>query len=271
MTGHRVCPWWVDLLATPFRRLMQDPTPIVTLYVRAGMTVLEPGPGTLELGRLVGPSGRVIVVDVQPQMIAGLRRRTRRAGLLDRIDARVVLPTSMGLDDVEGAVDFVFAFAVVHEMPGPGPFFSEAAGALKPGALMVRRHHENEILVRIAGRLPVHALHHVSSTPRRPCRRERRRLCRHVHAFHFLSADALRQYHWNDRGDGEKYEYFHCSLHSGGWFAQQRGATTVYRRMADNGEAGLGSRRVRGSGTAASVGLSTARLAAMPGRLSSWA
>jgi hypothetical protein len=48
MTGHRVCPWWVDLLATPFRRLMQDPTPIVTLYVRAGMTVLEPGPGTLE-------------------------------------------------------------------------------------------------------------------------------------------------------------------------------------------------------------------------------
>jgi len=29
--------------------------------------------------------------------------------------------------------------------------------------------------------------------------------------------------------------------------------------------------RVRGSGTAASVGLSTARLAAMPGRLSSWA
>jgi SAM-dependent methyltransferase len=43
-------------------------------------------------------------------------------------------PRPMGLDDVEGAVDFVFAFAVVHEMPGPGPFFSEAAGALKPGA-----------------------------------------------------------------------------------------------------------------------------------------
>jgi SAM-dependent methyltransferase len=141
MSGHRVCPWWMDLLATPFRRLMQDPTPIATPYVRAGMTVLEPGPGmgffTLELGRLVGPSGRVIAVDVQPQMIAGLRRRARRAGLLDRIDARVVPPTSMGLADVEGAVDFVFAFAVVHEMPGPGPFFTEAAGALKPGATLL--------------------------------------------------------------------------------------------------------------------------------------
>jgi SAM-dependent methyltransferase len=80
--------------------------------------------------------GRVIAVDVQPQMIAGLRRRARGAGLLDRLDARVVPPTSMSLEDVEGTVDFVFAFAVVHEMPGPGPFFTEAAGALKPCATL---------------------------------------------------------------------------------------------------------------------------------------
>ena len=141
MASHGVCPWWVDSLATPFRRLMQDPAPIVAPYVHAGMTVLEPGPGmgffTLELARLVGPSGHVIAVDVQRQMIDGLRRRARRAGLLDRIDTRVVPPTSMGLDDVEGTVDFVFAFAVVHEMPGPAPFFSEAARALKPGATLL--------------------------------------------------------------------------------------------------------------------------------------
>jgi hypothetical protein len=43
----------------------------------------------------------------------------------------------MGLDDVKGAIDFVFACAVVHEMPGPGPFFNEAAGALKPGATLL--------------------------------------------------------------------------------------------------------------------------------------
>jgi hypothetical protein len=60
----------MDLLASRFRRLTRDPTPIVTPYVRADVTVLEPGPGmgffTLELGRLVGPSGRVIAVDFQP-------------------------------------------------------------------------------------------------------------------------------------------------------------------------------------------------------------
>jgi SAM-dependent methyltransferase len=40
----------------------------------------------------------------------------------------------MNLDDVKGAVDFVFAFAVVHEMPTPALFFAEAARAMKPGA-----------------------------------------------------------------------------------------------------------------------------------------
>src|SRR6516162_6085366 len=138
MPGHRVCPWWVDLLGTPFRRLIQDPAAIVAPYVHAGMTVLKPGPGmgffTLELARLVGPSGRVIAVDIQSQMITGLLRRARKAGLIERIDARVVPPTSMGLDDKAGAIDFAFAFAVLHEMPSAGPFFAEAARALKPGA-----------------------------------------------------------------------------------------------------------------------------------------
>jgi hypothetical protein len=31
----------------------------------------------------------------------------------------------------------VFAFAVLHEMPGSSPFFSQAAGAMKPGATVL--------------------------------------------------------------------------------------------------------------------------------------
>lgn len=139
LARHGVCPWWVGyFLVSPLRRLMQDPTRLLVPYVHAGTTVLEVGPGmgffTLELARLVGPAGRVIAVDVEPRMINGLQRRARRAGLSGRIDARVVQPTSMNLDDVKGAVDFVFAFAVVHEMPTPALFFAEAARAMKPGA-----------------------------------------------------------------------------------------------------------------------------------------
>jgi len=141
--SKRVCPWWLGyLLASPVRKwLQQDPAEILAPYVREGMTVLEPGPGmgffTLELARLVGPSGRVLAVDVQPKMIAGLKRRAANAGLLGRIDARVVAADSMGVKDLAGKVDFTLAFALVHEMPDSGHFFSEAAEALKPGACLL--------------------------------------------------------------------------------------------------------------------------------------
>jgi SAM-dependent methyltransferase len=88
---------------------------------------------TLELARIVGPSGRVIAVDVQPKMIEALRRRAAKANLCGIVDAHVVRSDSMQLDEVAN-IDFVLAFAVVHEMPDAAIFFSEAAEAMKPGA-----------------------------------------------------------------------------------------------------------------------------------------
>jgi hypothetical protein len=69
-------------------------------------------------------------------MLAGLRRRARKAGLLPRIELRLVQPESMQLDDLKGAVDFVLAEAVVHEMPSAQGFFGEAVEALKRGGLL---------------------------------------------------------------------------------------------------------------------------------------
>jgi SAM-dependent methyltransferase len=101
------------------------------------MIVLEPGPGmgyfTLELARRVGPAGRVIAVDIQRRMLDGLKRRAAKAGLLDRLNARLAQPDSMGLADLSGTADFALAYAMVHEVPAPGPFFAEISQALKPG------------------------------------------------------------------------------------------------------------------------------------------
>jgi len=135
----RVCPWWLGyLLASPVRRLLQDPKKVLGPYVREGMTVLEPGPGmgffTLELARLVGPTGRVVAVDIQPRMLSSLRRRAARAGLLNRIDIRLASPDTMGLADLAGSVDFTAALAVVHELPSAERFYTEVAKASKPGA-----------------------------------------------------------------------------------------------------------------------------------------
>jgi SAM-dependent methyltransferase len=140
--AHRVCPWWIGyFLASPLRKLRQDPHAILAPYVREGMLVLEPGPGmgffTLELARLVGPRGRVVAVDVQAKMLSALKRRARRAGLAERIDTRQVADDGMGLGDLEGAADFALAFAMVHEVPDPSRFFTETAAALKPGARLL--------------------------------------------------------------------------------------------------------------------------------------
>jgi hypothetical protein len=67
-------------------------------------------------------------------MIEALKRRARRAGFFDRIDARATPTTTMALKDVEAKIDCVLAFAVVHEIPSAESFLAEAAQAMKPGA-----------------------------------------------------------------------------------------------------------------------------------------
>ena len=140
--SQRVCPWWVGyLLASPVRRLLHDPAGILAPHVREGMTVLEPGPGmgffTLELARRVGPKGRVVAIDVQPRMLAGLRRRAARAGLASRIETRQARSDSLGVGDLAGKVDLVVAFAVVHELPDADRFFAEVRPTLAPGATVL--------------------------------------------------------------------------------------------------------------------------------------
>jgi len=139
---HSVCPWWMGyLLASPLRRWgMQNPEKLLGPWIRPGFTILEPGPGmgffTLPMARMAGPLGSVVALDVQPQMLAGLRRRAQRAQLAERLDLRLVSSHSLGIGDLAGSVDFVLAFAVVHEMPSAETFFAEAAQALRPGGFL---------------------------------------------------------------------------------------------------------------------------------------
>jgi SAM-dependent methyltransferase len=120
---------------------MQNPEKLLVPYVKEGMTVLEPGPGmgffTLPLARMAGAAGRVVAVDIQTRMLDDLRRRAVKAGLSERIETRLAEPETLGLGDLKGAVDFVLAFAMVHEMPSIEVFFSEVADALKPGGLLL--------------------------------------------------------------------------------------------------------------------------------------
>jgi len=134
--SHRVCPWWLGyFLASPLRRLIQDPDEIVRPYVKEGMNVLDIGCGmgffSLPLAKLVGETGKVVCVDLQEKMIRGLLRRAVKAGLSGRIDARICRQDSLGVDDLAGKIDFALTFALVHEVPDKGRLFGEIYKALK--------------------------------------------------------------------------------------------------------------------------------------------
>ncbi|MBP2642932.1 MAG: Methyltransferase type 11 [Firmicutes bacterium] len=142
MPLFNVCPWWIGyFLINPLRHFIQNPTEIISPYIKEGMTVIEPGPGmgffTLELAKKVGTSGSVIAIDIQPKMLEGLKKRAKKAGLLERIDTRLAQPESLGINQLATTVDFVFAFAVVHELPNVNSFFLEISRSLKPEACLL--------------------------------------------------------------------------------------------------------------------------------------
>jgi ubiquinone/menaquinone biosynthesis C-methylase UbiE len=128
--SHRVCPWWLGyLLASPLRRFLQDPDEILRPYAEEGMSALDVGCGmgffSLPLAKLVGEKGRVVCVDLQEKMIKGLIARAKKAGLSERIDARVCSQSSLGVNDLAGKIDFALVFALVHEVPDKENLFSE--------------------------------------------------------------------------------------------------------------------------------------------------
>ena len=141
MAGH-VCPPFIGYwLLNPLRKLLENPKKILGPFVEEGMTVLEPGPAmgffTLPLARMVGPKGKVVVVEVQQKMLDVLQKRARKKDLLDRIDSRLAENDGMGLSDLEGKVDFAAAIHVVHEVPDPAAFFKEVFTCLKPGGRLL--------------------------------------------------------------------------------------------------------------------------------------
>lgn len=142
MAPH-VCPWWFGyFLANPFRRFVHDPRKILAPHVRAGMTVLDLGPGmatfTLDLARFAGPDGRVVAADVQPRMLEQVAKRAAKARLLGRIETRLVDGDGAWTKDLAGKVDFALAFYMVHEVGDAQTFFALVRSTLAPeGRLLV--------------------------------------------------------------------------------------------------------------------------------------
>ena len=143
-SGHRphVMPWWLGpLLVNPLRRLTTDPKALLAPLVKLGDTALENGPGygffTRFLAEAVGQDGRVVCVDVQPQMLRGLERRLDRFRLRGRVETRQCSTSDLGVEDLDASVDLVVAVNVVHEMSRPAAALAQMAGTLRSGGRLL--------------------------------------------------------------------------------------------------------------------------------------
>jgi len=128
--------WTFDNFLRPF---IHSPRKIFAPYVAPGMRVLDVGCGagfaSLGLAAMVGETGSVLAVDVQPEMLNKVARRARKAGLERRITTRLSEASEMR---TEGTFDFINAFYMVHEVPDPTRFFKQLNACLQPeGRILV--------------------------------------------------------------------------------------------------------------------------------------
>jgi ubiquinone/menaquinone biosynthesis C-methylase UbiE len=84
---------------------------------------------TIELAKRVGPTGKVIAVDIQPEMLQELSRRCER-GNLKNVDMVLGLPHDPKLP--VGQVDLILMVDVYHEFSNPVEMLNAMRKSLKP-------------------------------------------------------------------------------------------------------------------------------------------
>ncbi len=104
------------------------------LHIEPGQTVCDLGCGngfyTLQLAKLVGPTGKVLAVDIQPEMLHMLSERAKEEQLTN---IEPVLGTQVDPKLPAGKVDLILLVDVYHEFSHPHQMLKAMRGALKPG------------------------------------------------------------------------------------------------------------------------------------------
>jgi precorrin-6B methylase 2 len=128
------------------------------LGLKPGMVVADIGAGTGYYARrmapLVGSTGQVLAVDVQPEMIEMATAMAKKANITN------IKPVLCTVDDVklpEASVDLAIMVDVYHELEFPFEVMESIVRALKPGGRLVFVEYRAE-----DPKVPIKALHKMS-------------------------------------------------------------------------------------------------------------
>lgn len=132
---NRTCPVWVGyLLASPIRKIWQNPEKMLKPYIQKGMNVLDIGSAmgffSIPMAKMTGETGKVVCVDVQPKMLENLAQRAEKAGVKN-LEYRVSNKDSLCIESLKNSIDFALASAVIHEISHPEKALNEIGTAIK--------------------------------------------------------------------------------------------------------------------------------------------
>ncbi|HKC59855.1 MAG TPA: methyltransferase domain-containing protein [Myxococcales bacterium] len=149
---------YIAKMEDPSRAEWQKPDQVLrALALQPGQVVCDVGAGpgyfTLPVARTVGETGRVYAVDVDPRILATLRKRLRDSGV------RNVTPV-LALDDdallPPAACDLILVVDTYHHFPGGPAYLRRLARSLRSGGRIVNiDFHKRELPV---GPPPEHKL-----------------------------------------------------------------------------------------------------------------
>lgn len=130
---------WSKQFDDPARDAWQKPDEVVALTaIEPGMTVVDLGAGTgyfeKRLSAAVGPKGKVIALDVEPNMVAFMKERAARDGLTN-VEPRVCPPDSTGL--AAASVDRILVVDTWHHLEKREAYAKHLGETLAPGGSVV--------------------------------------------------------------------------------------------------------------------------------------
>ncbi|UCD64757.1 MAG: arsenite methyltransferase [Candidatus Zixiibacteriota bacterium] len=112
--------------------------PVAFANVGEGDVVLDLGSGPgLDLilaARKVGPQGKVIGIDMTPEMVEASRKNLEKAEVKN---AEVRVGEMEDMPVADGEVDWIISNCVINLSPDKGKVFAEAYRVLKPGGRMI--------------------------------------------------------------------------------------------------------------------------------------
>ena len=130
---------WAAQFDAPSRAAWQKPDEVVGLLALApGMTVVDVGAGTgyflARLSAAVGPNGRVVATDIEPDMVRYMTERAAREKL-GNVSAVVAPTDDVGV--VPGSADRALVVDVWHHIEKRDQYAARLARALRPGGAVV--------------------------------------------------------------------------------------------------------------------------------------